>query len=545
MTGSVPPAAQLQSSSAAPPQQRHATFGESLHVARQLERAQAGAHADVLQQTERELRLATGDLADGPAGLHFVRAVSLVRCGRPDDALTACDLMLAAAMREGEHGWLSCAYSMHAIQLIELEAREPGRHDPEAGLRGLVAADVALDLAGDDAVQRCNAHANLGAGYEILRLYELAGPHYEAAHTESLRVPDGGANPVLWSANLAMLHLQWALELYRVGMVEEAERHSARAAEAAEVAVSEAREWGDEHRVAMMQLHRDCALADGPEVEGLADRLLSTAAYLRSIDAVELALFAAPFLAVALNRVGRRTEATEYIAEAWEQTRPYGNVLSDAALAHTQAVLLEQSGSAEASIALQYGNILAQMLWRDRLRTLHAARTLREYELLRTAHEEASLSASTDALTGLVNRRALDALVNTLESATPPHPRVAVLVIDLDHFKEINDTRGHDAGDETLRHVAGALAGSVRSGDTVARLGGDEFAVVLPGASEESALAVAGRALLAVEALQTLTSLSIGVAVRPAADARAALTAADGAMYVAKRAGGGRVHLAD
>jgi diguanylate cyclase (GGDEF)-like protein len=515
----------------------------SLHVARQLKRAQDGTHSTVLEETERELRRATGDLADGDAGLHFVRVVSLMRAGRPADVLPGADLMRAAAVRDGTHGWLSCALSLQALLVIEQEGRERGHHDAEAALRGLLAAEAALEKADDDPVQRCNAHANLGIGFDVLRLYELAQPHHEAAHTESLRVPDGRANPSMWSTNLSLTHLQWALELYRVGEVAEAERHTAEAARVAGLALGEAREWADERHVTMVELHRDCALADGPSVEGVADRLIASVERVRAFGAQDLAHFAAPFLAVALNRAGRRKEALACIDRAWQEVDRHANLMNDAAITHTRAELLAQAGDAGAAAALEYGNVMARLLWRERLRSLHAARTMRDFESLRTAHEEVAASAVTDALTGLANRRALDEQVERLAEAGDRD--VGVLLIDLDRFKQINDTLGHDAGDDALRRVARAVSAVVRAGDTVARLGGDEFAVLLPGASPASAAAVAERAVRAVADLGTGSTISVGVAVRVASEVREALTVADAAMYVAKRAGGGRLQLGD
>jgi diguanylate cyclase (GGDEF)-like protein len=124
-----------------------------------------------------------------------------------------------------------------------------------------------------------------------------------------------------------------------------------------------------------------------------------------------------------------------------------------------------------------------------------------------------------DPLTGLANRRRWDAeLTSVCAEARARGGAVSLLLLDLDHFKRLNDTHGHPGGDEVLRRVAGLLAAAVRGEDLVARLGGDEFAVLLPGAPHARAVALAeelrcAAAGLSVEGfLPGEVSLSVGVA---------------------------------
>lgn len=164
----------------------------------------------------------------------------------------------------------------------------------------------------------------------------------------------------------------------------------------------------------------------------------------------------------------------------------------------------------------------------------------------RTMNYEGQMArlAHTDALTGLGNRSSFNQtmthLFTTLEQSGAGF---SLLLVDLDHFKGINDSFGHPAGDAVLRHVACALQDTIRASDIVARLGGDEFAVLLPGLSDESVLAgIAARAMQAIAAgisfdgriLQT--SVSIGGAVVPshANDEASLLRVADLALYSAK-----------
>jgi diguanylate cyclase (GGDEF)-like protein len=160
--------------------------------------------------------------------------------------------------------------------------------------------------------------------------------------------------------------------------------------------------------------------------------------------------------------------------------------------------------------------------------------------------------ASHDALTGLHNRRWLDqVLPATLESAGRDGRPLALLMIDVDHFKRINDTHGHGEGDRVLVAVACALAGALRQSDMLARFGGEEFAVLLPGAGDPVAHAVAERLRAAVAstplALQggqtpERVTVSLGLAfLRAGDDPTQLLGRADRALYRAKAAGRDRV----
>ncbi len=160
--------------------------------------------------------------------------------------------------------------------------------------------------------------------------------------------------------------------------------------------------------------------------------------------------------------------------------------------------------------------------------------------------------AHTDPLTGLANRRTLrNALDRELARASRYGHPCAVLVLEIDRFKEVNDRFGHLAGDEALRKVAATLTGSCRATDTLARFGGDEFVVVLPHATAEEAYRVGERICRDVEEFTLLRgfhlTLSAGLAVYPSGGetSQALLDAADRAMYVVKRRGGNAVERAE
>jgi diguanylate cyclase (GGDEF)-like protein len=148
-----------------------------------------------------------------------------------------------------------------------------------------------------------------------------------------------------------------------------------------------------------------------------------------------------------------------------------------------------------------------------------------------------------DSLTGLWNRRAYDDRVAELSAESTPH--CAALMLDVDRFKTINDTYGHEAGDEALIAVGRAILKSIRPADFGARFGGDEFAVLLPGMSSEEATGVAERIRATVERdlSDPPVSVSIGVA-DLSGDARKTNLSVDGALYEAKRAGRNQVACA-
>jgi diguanylate cyclase (GGDEF)-like protein len=161
----------------------------------------------------------------------------------------------------------------------------------------------------------------------------------------------------------------------------------------------------------------------------------------------------------------------------------------------------------------------------------------------------AETSASTDPLTGLPNRRYFEEFSTLLSGRRRAGDAVAVLMIDIDKFKGLNDTYGHPAGDQVLRHVAGAITAAVRDHDVPARIGGEEFAVLLRNPGPEVALEVGERVRRAVRDLDlgelgvSGVSVSVGVAnaTSPDEPIHALVDRADRALLRAKRAGRDRV----
>jgi diguanylate cyclase (GGDEF)-like protein/PAS domain S-box-containing protein len=166
--------------------------------------------------------------------------------------------------------------------------------------------------------------------------------------------------------------------------------------------------------------------------------------------------------------------------------------------------------------------------------------------------EELTRQAFHDGLTGLANRALFrDRLDHALARGPRARSSLAVLLVDLDGFKQVNDSLGHDAGDQLLRQIAERFSAVSRPSDTLARLGGDEFALLLEGANEGTATGVADRLLASLEepieiadrSLRLGASIGIVTDVGEGADSDALIRDADLAMYAAKEGGRGRYEV--
>jgi two-component system cell cycle response regulator len=176
----------------------------------------------------------------------------------------------------------------------------------------------------------------------------------------------------------------------------------------------------------------------------------------------------------------------------------------------------------------------------------HGALGLRNAWLL----EQVRAMAATDGLTGIANRATFDTtLEREIARAARAQEDLTLVLVDIDHFKRLNDTYGHQTGDDVLKRVAATLKESARLYDTPARYGGEEFGVILPRTSGEAALDVADRLreAIAADGDDPGVTISAGVATFPldASDPGALIGAADRALYASKRAGRNRVSRSD
>jgi diguanylate cyclase (GGDEF)-like protein len=189
---------------------------------------------------------------------------------------------------------------------------------------------------------------------------------------------------------------------------------------------------------------------------------------------------------------------------------------------------------------------------RDMLRTLAAQTTLALENI--ELHHQVQRQAVTDELTGLANHGRFQELLSAeIEQVRRYEHPVGLIMLDIDDFKSINDTYGHQQGDIVLRHVARVLRESSRDADSPARYGGEEMALILPHTDVTGAHAIAERVRTAIEALRIprldrqgvlRVTASLGVAASGEGDKDALISDADGALYAAKRAGKNRTAVA-
>ena len=235
------------------------------------------------------------------------------------------------------------------------------------------------------------------------------------------------------------------------------------------------------------------------------------------LGALELAAIAGAYLAKAYAAMGRLDDALEAADRAGTDLPPTSDPPVEALVRHTAVQIVADSGDIGAAAGLQYARAITRGWWAERLRGLYAVRSALASHELSIRHDAEWRAAREDPLTGVGNRRALD---ERMSAALDSGRSIAVIAIDVDNLKVVNDSHGHACGDEVLRRVAQLLTEQCRADDVVARAGGDEFVVVLDNPDERGARELVERikaaadrvAQGAVEPWFAMLRLSIGQA---------------------------------
>lgn len=303
-------------------------------------------------------------------------------------------------------------------------------------------------------------------------------------------------------------------------------------------------------------------LANGAEYHGVLGALEVADTYLKRWEQVDGASGDRVYIqyyytqSELLNRAGRVEEARALCERAVERAAASGITLHELNAVRRLSEVYETGKDYEQALALykRYHLLYKKFSGETTQRRARITQAMMETEKFKSMIDQANRRADQmaadallDPLTGIANRRALDRELSVREAES--HVPYALAIVDLDHFKAINDVHSHMTGDDVLRVVADTLAGIVRPGDLVSRMGGEEFAVVLPGATADAAESVCERFRLRLAKVdwQTLApglvvTASIGLAASTeAASAREVLALADTRLYAAKSAGRNRV----
>lgn len=247
-----------------------------------------------------------------------------------------------------------------------------------------------------------------------------------------------------------------------------------------------------------------------------------------------------------LNDILRHAEEADHRAHEYGET-----------LQQQSALLIDNSGADVLRSVVSHLHADTQQM-RSAVVDLqdNLAHSRQEIETLKRELEHARIEALTDPLTGALNRRGFEMQFSRLLiESEAPRSGISLIMLDIDHFKKINDTHGHLFGDKVIRGVAEVLKANVKGKDAIARLGGEEFGVLLPETSLAGAQALADKIRLMVEKGRIRRqdgkdevggiTVSLGVAeLNPDEDTAAFLNRADQALYFSKENGRNRVSLA-
>ena len=507
-----------------------------------FEAVQGEDHAEAAAAVPTALAAADGqgwtDVAFVLAGAQAV--YSIVRPVSPAHTAQTVASLLGRAESRGGSAATALALGLRAV------AVSPGE-DGAALMADASRAVALLDDESDPAVDRCTGYVVAAAAFNSLRLWELVDELYGRA-TDLEPECEAPAQAAAIAVNRILTRLEWSLGLLEIG-------HEDRARALWQQVI-------DAVPDAMAQHLPDLWRTDVEACGAAADLLLTGRSADEAVHRLRAGLVAGgdievlPLLdaAVALAhwRGGRDAEAVA-AARRLAATSSASSGACTFPLWVRAQIFAGRSPAEEMRAQQEHATLLTQLRWNSRQAVLAAARAHIAAERGRGEHDRLTRAVNTDPLTGVHNRRLFDTWLH--HSPQTRQGPAALLLVDIDAFKTVNDSFGHDCGDEVLRRFGALLLASVRPGDLAVRLGGDEFAVVLDGGhlteatarqrAKDLQTAIESEDWSRISAGLTL-SASMGLAVAAGADPGAVdplalYRAADDRLYAAKRDGTGLV----
>lgn len=495
--------------------------------------AQRGGHDEVVAAAHAVLEDPDVRGRDRVSMLYAL-ATAQMFAGRWDAALAAATECDRAAASIDSVGWRSNALAMRAM----IRQR---RDEPAECLDDIIEAEMLLESC-DDPGLRNWTHSGLGTGYAAMRLFELALPHFEAALMIPTQAVDYADGTIVDYFNLADLHLRWASELERVGLEDPLREKEHRShLDQALSWVTQGRRLTDTSPPSTWPAAFDrmgAQVRSSTDPRAAIDELTELRESCRRSGASDDEIQATVHLARAHRLLGCHDAALVSAQEAVRLVagQPAAEPTTSLDTYHQLHLVQLAAGLPGSAGVDPYVRTCTELLWDQRTRTVEGVRARRDYAVLQLMHAESSRLAREDALTGVGNRRALDEWL----LAHPQGPATLIMV-DLDDFKEVNDTHGHVVGDVVLIRVATALREAAREDDLLVRFGGDEFIVAMPGQVPELP-DICARVRQAVSNLEfgdvadeLRVRVSVGSASISEGSTAALLDIADATMFAAKR----------
>jgi diguanylate cyclase (GGDEF)-like protein len=424
-----------------------------------------------------------------------------------------------------------------AVALALRAVAAAGRGDTEVVLADAGRAVALLDAGDLPALDRCTAYVVCAAAYNALSLWELGDELYGRAVALEPECLVTAQAPAI-ATNLVLIRLEWGTSLLEIGEQEQAREQLERALQAVRDA---------EGTVLPELWRRDLDACQGAlrlllgegDVEALLASTERQRAGLAAAGDLEVLALLDACRALVLLRRGSVDQARAALRAGTPTSSSTGARSFPAWVRARVAAAADPGEGVDA--AGEYGLLVSRLRWQSRAAVLVSARSFIAMERLQVEHRRLTRDVYTDPLTGLQNRRAFDAWLSRPSGRTNG---AALLLLDLDSFKRVNDTMGHGTGDAVLRAVGAIVADHVRPGDLALRQGGDEFAVVLDQVVALDATAAVSRAAELRAAIGAFpweqlapglsVDVSIGVALGPHGAPTELYRLADEALYLAK-----------